>query len=231
MSFTSRCMFAQEKPEFARDAPPSLIYCAAFEPPSERSSSSKLSSLFGGGMRSLSESRLYSSTDFFKKDRTFVDLGIGREAKGVVGIGGIQKYIVCALKPGIEGEMVLYVSTDGSHWSRAVFPHGQGLKENAYTIVESTGHSILVDVSSADNGVGTLFTSNSNGTYFVKSEDNTNRNKAGIVDFEKLVGIEGVALMNTVDNPAGVLNGDLKIVKTKITFDDGHCLYALSRNT
>lgn len=172
-------------------------------------------------MRALSESRLYSSTDFFKTDRTFVDLGIGREAKGVVGVGGVQKYIVCAMKPGAEGEMVLYVTTDGTTWSRAIFPHGQGLQENAYTIVESTGHSILVDVSSADNGVGTLFTSNSNGTYFVKSQENTNRNKYGIVDFEKLVSIEGVAIMNTVANPSGVLNGDSKVVKTKITFDDG----------
>jgi hypothetical protein len=175
-------------------------------------------------MRTLRESRLYSSFDFFDQDTSFVDLGIGREARGVVGIGGVQKYLVTALKPtsGDSGEMVLYVTEDGHTWSRALFPHGHGLKENAYTIVESTEHSILVDVNSeAGAGSGTLFTSNSNGTYFVRSLEHTNRNKMGIVDFEALVGVEGVAIVNTVANPAAVAAGQEKLLKTMITFDDG----------
>lgn len=220
LSYTSRCIFAHDKKEYPLNVPDELVYCVAFEPPttSDAQSSSLLS-----GMRTLRESRLYSSTDFFDKDTSFVDLGIGKDARGVVGIGGVQKYLVTAIKPSAgEGEMVLYVTEDGSTWSRALFPHGHGLKENAYTIVESTEHSILVDVnSSTGSKSGTLFTSNSNGTYFVRSLEHTNRNAVGIVDFEKIVGVEGVAVVNTVENDYAVANGEEKVLRTRITSDDG----------
>ena len=240
LAYTSRCIFAHDKKELAANVADELIFCAAYEPPSSQAADAPsgsslkdaLSSLLGSTPRTLKESRLYSSTDFFAKDRTYVDLGIGREARGVVGIGGVQKYLVTALKPpssdggsgGAGGgvEMVLYVSEDGKMWSRAQFPHGHGLRENAYTIVESTEHSILVDVNSSPSAAaGTLFTSNSNGTYFVRSLENTNRNKNGIVDFEKIVGVEGVAIINTVMNVAAVEAGHDKELKTRITFDDG----------
>ncbi|GAA6062486.1 hypothetical protein JCM10212_001859 [Sporobolomyces blumeae] len=245
---TTRCIFAHDKKEFAGPSvADSLVFCAAFEPPStsSASSSSLVDSLLSTSPRSaLKESRLYSSTDWFKDggDRSFVDLGIGKEARGVVGIGGVQKYLVTALKPNSAGsgsgaggggggagsgsgsgsEMVLYVTEDGVHWSRAQFPHGHGLTENAYTIVESTKHSLLIDVNSSPTSTsGTLFTSNSNGTYFVRSLEHTNRNKMGIVDFEKVVGVEGVAVVNTVSNPDAVEAGQDKELKTMITFDDG----------
>ncbi|KAM0787341.1 hypothetical protein ACM66B_003430 [Microbotryomycetes sp. NB124-2] len=226
MSYTSRCLFAHDKKEFARDVPDELVYCVAYEPPAN-SLSEKLNNYISS-TRAVVESRLYSSTDFFVSDKTFVDLGIGREARGVVGIGGVQKYIVTALRPSPggsgdgSGEMVLYVTEDAKRWSRAMFPHGHGLKENAYTIVESTPHSILVDVNSSPTASsGTLFTSNSNGTYFVRSLEHTNRNNLGIVDFEKLENVEGVAIVNTVSNPEDVEAGADKALKTKITFDDG----------
>lgn len=229
MSYTSRCLFAHDKKEYPPYVPDELVYCVAFEPPSQSDASlkSSLTSLLTGGSRTLRESRLYSSTDFFTNDKTFVDMGIGKEARGVVGIGGVRKYLVAALKPsagedGSGGEMVLYVTEDGQTWSRALFPHGHGLRENAYTIVESTEHSIIVDVNSSPSATsGTLFTSNSNGTYFVRSLEHTNRNKMGIVDFEALVNVEGVAIVNTVTNWEGVEAGEEKALKTMITFDDG----------
>ncbi|GAA5934219.1 hypothetical protein JCM1841_004702 [Sporobolomyces salmonicolor] len=236
LAYTTRCIFAHDKKEYAAFVPDELIYCAAFEPPSTSSASTSLSDAFSsllGGPRTLKESRLYSSTDFFENDHTFVDLGIGKEARGVVGIGGVQKYLVAALKPSAgretgggsnsgSGEMVLYVTEDGETWSRAQFPHGHGLRENAYTIVESTPHSLLIDVNSSPSAAaGTLFTSNSNGTYFVRSLENTNRNKMGIVDFEKIVSVEGVAIVNTVMNVEAVEAGQAKELKTRITFDDG----------
>lgn len=226
LPYTTRCLFAHDKKEFAKYASDQLVYCVASEPPSE---SSALSSLIGVRV-SMKESRLYSSTDFFASDRTFVDLGIGKEARGIVGIGGVSKYLVTALRPntdaGGSAEMVLYVTEDGKEWSRAMFPHGHGLKENAYTIVESTEHSILVDVNSSPatsnaGTFGTLFTSNSEGTQFVRSLEYTNRNKMGIVDFEKIVSVEGIAIVNTVSNPEAVEAGDEKELKTRITFDDG----------
>jgi Sortilin, neurotensin receptor 3, len=232
---TSRCIWAYSTPQFKAPVSDSLVYCIAFDPSSDASSSPHLGGFFEG-MRSLRDSRLYSSTDFFENERNYVDLGIGKDARGLVGIGGVQKYIVTALKPGSfftdpnqpdvshGDEMILYVTEDGQTWSRALFPHGHGLRQNAYTIVESTSHSILVDVlTDTDSASGTLFTSNSNGTYFVRSLEHTNRNSLGIVDFEKLENVEGVALANVVSNWEDVegSRGAEKRLKTKITFDDG----------
>jgi hypothetical protein len=65
-----------------------------------------------------------------------VDLGIGKKAQGVVGLGVVSKFLVVALKvndglgtraaAGGKGKgdpMHLYVSTDGKEWRSAKFPH------------------------------------------------------------------------------------------------------------
>ncbi|POV95013.1 hypothetical protein PSTT_16517 [Puccinia striiformis] len=126
------------------------------------------------------------------------------------------KIYCVALKPGnifseaIDGqsssdEMLLFVTSDGMNWARANFPHGHGLKENAYTIVESTPHSIMVDVLTHPTaGAGTLFTSDSNGTHFIKS-------------------LEILLVPHLVSSECGRsqrLKEDKK-VQSKITFDDG----------
>lgn len=255
---TSKCIWAHSTKQSAPEIPDSLIYCVAYvdstAAASDDSSSTvdsildKLEKLASSGtMRSVTDSRLFSSTDFFRSEKTFVDMGIGKGARGVVGLGGIKGFIVAALKPdlfadggraksaqtggtggggagGTYGdEMLLYVTTDTKTWQKGLFPHGHGLRENAYTIVESTEHSILVDVlSDPSANSGTLFTSDSQGTNFVKSLEHTNRNAGGIVDFEKLESIDGIALANVVANPEEVSGrSEEKKLKTKITFDDG----------
>ncbi|GAA5980381.1 hypothetical protein JCM11641_001783 [Rhodosporidiobolus odoratus] len=230
LAHTTRCIFAHDKKDFSPLVADETIFCAAWADAGQQAK----------------ESRLFESKDFFDKDKRFVDLGIGREARGVVGVGGVSKFLVAALKPtsgassgsgkGAEGgasggEMVMYVTEDGSTWTRAQFPHGHGLRENAYTIVESTPHSLLIDVnSSPSSSSGTLFRSNSNGTYFTRSLEGTNRNRWGIVDFERVYGVEGVAVVNVV---AGVGEGGSegtrgksgsgaeRRLKSRVTFDDG----------
>ena len=119
----------------------------------------------------------------------------------------------------------MYVSLDGNTWSHAKFPHGSSSKlfENAYTIVESTTHSLAVDVlTHTRSTVGTLFVSNSNGTHFVESLKNTNRNDVGYVDFEDILGVEGVGIANVVENAEDVDGrGQTKRLGSVITFDDG----------
>jgi hypothetical protein len=175
LSETSQCTFAHSSKDYKHQAHDDLIYCVAFDGAEPAS-----------GRHSLAASRLYSSTDFFKDENKIEDLGVGeKNARGVVALAIVSKFAVVALKD-LSGsaDMLLYVSTDAREWAQARFPHASQarLRENAYTIVESTTHSLAVDVVLHEAGaVGTLFVSNSNGTWFVESLKDTNRNEMGCV--------------------------------------------------
>jgi len=70
---------------------------------------------------------------------------------------------------------------------------------------------------------GNLLKSNSNGTYFGIALENVNRNEYGFVDFEKMVGLDGIALVNIVSNPEQAVVSGRKALQTRITHNDGMC--------
>ena len=57
---------------------------------------------------------------------------------------------------------------------------------------------------------GNILKSNSNGACFTLAIDNVNRNDIGYADFEEMMGLNGIALVNIASNPeeARVTNED-----------------------
>ena len=156
-----------------------------------------------------------------------------RTVQGIINIAPVKGFIVAAAKAKGTTELALYVTKDAQTWHRAVFPSDHKLEEDAYTILESTNYSLQVDVMTTNptDAMGVLFTSNSNGTYFTRNIEHTNRNYRGIVDFEKVQGIQGIVLVNIVDNWEEVekLKKDKKIM-SQISFDDGRTFKDLTAN-
>jgi hypothetical protein len=70
---------------------------------------------------------------------------------------------------------------------------------------------------------GNILKSNSNGTYFGMSAQHVNRDDRGYVDFEKMIGLDGIALINVVSNTDEAIVSKSKTLQTRITHNDGLC--------
>jgi hypothetical protein len=169
--------------------------------------------------------RLVISDDFFIENQEFEpELEPGRTVQGVVNLAAVKKFLIIAVTSDRTDEMALYISDDAIKWHGAIFPHDHKLMNDAYTVLESTNYSIQIDAlnSRPSNPMGVLLSSNSNGTYFTRNIEHTNRDLQGYVDFEKVTGIQGIFLVNTVKNyEEAEEKGAKKETVTKITFDDG----------
>ena len=208
---TRGCVYAHGTPEFEpnkNDADDDRILCIAKGKESPWSI----------------DNMLLVSDDFFQHARE-PRLEGGRVVRGIISMAVVKGYLVAAAKSEGTQELALYVTVDAETWHRALFPQEHKIEENAYTILESTNYSIQMDVMTTLpwNPMGVLFNSNSNGTYFTEATRHTNRNFDGIVDFEKIQNIQGIVLVNVVDNWKEVeRNGRAaKKIQSKISFDDG----------
>ena len=98
--------------------------------------------------------------------------------------------------------------------------------DQAYTILESSTKSLFLHMTMSEKPNpywGTILKSNSNGTYFGIAIENVNRDDRGYVDFEKMIGLDGIALINVVANPDEAVVTGQKALQTRITHNDGEC--------
>ncbi|KAL0939268.1 vacuolar protein sorting protein [Colletotrichum truncatum] len=185
-----------------------------------------------------SDQRLFISDNYFEKIDNKVqefepNMDTTKGVPGVINLAVVKKYLMVATSSLNTDEMALFVTDDTLKWHRAMFPaaHGHKINQEAYTVLESTNYSIQVDVvnTGTSNPMGVMFTSNSNGTYFIENIEHTNRNSKGHVDFEKVTGVQGIFIVNTVKNWEEVEKNHRaeKEVVTKITFDDGRNFHDL----
>ena len=89
---TSECTFARSTKAMV-EAPEKMVLCVAFDQSMKPGD---------GGAHDYKESRLYSSEDWFQ-NKKFVDMGIGKRARGVMGLGVVSKFMVAALKMDDDG--------------------------------------------------------------------------------------------------------------------------------
>lgn len=175
--------------------------------------------------------RLLVSSDFFQTEEVEPALHPdGRPVSGILNLASVKTYLVAAAKSEGTTELAMYVTDDSQTWHRAEFGEHK-LEEDAYTLLESTNYSMQVDVltTKRTSPMGVLLTSNSNGTFFTKNIEHTNRNMHGYVDFEKIQNIQGIVLVNTVSNWEEVEQHWVveKQLQTWISFDDGRSWQAL----
>lgn len=216
-----QCSWALGHPEFAQDLSirkdiRNRILCIV----------PGLKTPFGGA------NRFVFSDDFFRSNPEGVEMKLqeGRPVTGVISTAAVKKFLVAAARSQGTDELALYVTDDTEVWHRAEFGSHR-LEQGAYTLLESTNYSLQVDVltTSRSSSMGVLFTSNSNGTYFTRNIEHTNRDVAGLVDFEKVADIQGIVLVNTVKNWEEVeeFGADKKKIVSKISFDDGRTFQRL----
>lgn len=142
----------------------------------------------------------------------------------VIGFVQADDFLVAATASA-DGALKAHVSVDGKNWADAEFPSNFRVdKKQAYTVLSAQSHAIFLHVTTnARTGTefGAILKSNSNGTSYVMSEQNVNRDAAGYVDFEQMENLEGVAIINTVRNAKEAKGGARKQLSSKITHNDG----------
>ncbi|EPS40884.1 hypothetical protein H072_5226 [Dactylellina haptotyla CBS 200.50] len=151
---------------------------------------------------------------------------------GIKGFATMEEFINIAVVDAEKATLKVVASMDGKTFADAEFPPGFVVPhQHAYTVLESITHAVYLHVTVNDASgkeYGAILKSNSNGTEYVMSLQNVNRDESGYVDFERMQGLEGVALANIVTNVKEVDSGASKKYKSMITHNDGGIWTALT---
>ncbi|KAI9297110.1 Oligoxyloglucan reducing end-specific cellobiohydrolase [Neoconidiobolus thromboides FSU 785] len=200
--YVRNCQFAKTK--HLTNVPKERILCETYK---DRSGSQ---SMFVSNPVLLK----YSDDDFETSKTLF---------ENIIGFSFFYEFMVVAESdPDFKGNLILNVSKDVEHFEHGRFPLNLTIASDGFTVLESNTHSLFLHITSPGQGYGPLLISDSNGTQFTKSLDNLNRDDDGFVDFEKMAGIEGVALANQVFNSEEVKLTKIKKIQSRITFNNGN---------
>ncbi|KAJ2359595.1 vacuolar protein sorting/targeting protein PEP1, partial [Coemansia sp. RSA 2610] len=233
----AKCMWAHHTTEFDSMAE-EAIFCLEVVPRgtdsalARRSIAEDLAGMLDG-LAKPTTVRLVTSEDFFHTQRV-VRFGDGNDGSGgdhagggVVAVSVVKDFVLAAISHAHSDEMDLFVSMDGHAWAESRLPLPPGTREDAYTILESTKYAVFVDVMSSGSSVaGSLYRSNSNGTYYTQSLEHTHRSRDGVVDVERVHGVAGVVIANQVANWEQAQRGDVLgrhelHLRSRISFNDG----------
>ncbi|KAK6977042.1 Sortilin, partial [Favolaschia claudopus] len=161
---------------------------------------------------------LVEGPDYFKTKKKIFDQ--------VVGFAKYSEFLIVAELRGDPLSLQLQVSLDGVHFATGQFPHNMKPETHAYTILDSSTASLFVHMTMTEPSNpqlqwGNVLKSNSNGTYFGLSAEHVNRDARGYVDFEKMAGLDGIALINIVSNSEEAHITGRKVLQSRITHNDG----------
>jgi hypothetical protein len=214
LSHAPNCIFAHSSKVFSSDAHSDLIFCMAKD-------------LNVDDNRPSRNPRLLVSSDFFVDDVRTVDYGGGTKGD-IFGMMVTSKFLVIVALTGDHDSShraALYVTVDSENWTKAQFPHNTEGLDYPFTLLGSGNRSLIADLQShKSQRLGTLFTSNANGTDFVETLRDTHRSDTNYIEFLELAGIQGGSMINYVDNAWEIDDGGWRAkpeLKTLITYDDG----------
>ncbi|KAK6463980.1 vacuolar protein sorting/targeting protein 10 [Scheffersomyces coipomensis] len=164
--------------------------------------------------RSQRRIKLVSSRNGFKDSEIKFDYIVGYAITG--------DFVVVATVNQEKKSLQAKVTVDGSVFADADFPADFHVEsQQAYTILDSQSRAIFMHVTTnteAGKEYGSILKSNSNGTSYVLSLSDVNRNRVGYVDYDRIEGLEGVIISNVV---IGVDSKGNKELSTQITHNDG----------
>ena len=169
--------------------------------------------------------RLLSSSNWFNETNVLFD--------SIVEFAQRSEFVIVATKDQTD-EPFLHCKTslDGINFAAADFPPNfKEPHQTGYNALDSSTHAIFLHITLNGEDYGSIVKSNSEGTSYVLSISDVNRNRAGFVDFEKILSLEGIALVNVVYNAEEVNGGTAKAIKTRITYNDGADWFPLSPPT
>ncbi|EDR05453.1 uncharacterized protein LACBIDRAFT_303185 [Laccaria bicolor S238N-H82] len=118
----------------------------------------------------------------------------------------------------------LEVSLDGNHFATGKFPPSVHPETHAYTVLGSSTKSLFLRMTMSEDPApfwGDILQSNSNGAYFGLALEIANRDEWGYIDFGKMIGLDGIALVNIVSNPADATLSGQKQLQSRIAHNIG----------